>query len=437
LLRSSELELPPSHSLSLVLSTQTATMRFSSFIMITAAGLAVAAPISPYASDDMSLTVEPTEVAKRQNLQAFDTIKDTIPSLGTRGLPGLDSLLPGGSDDTEKEVEPKEPKEPKEPSSIAEGNKTEAATTADSGVTGTGILRRQLPDINALLAGASDVAPAAEDTAAADDEETVDEDDEEVDEDDEKEVDEDEDDEQDDEDEDEDDDEEKKKADKKKADKKKAEKKEAKEKKEKDEKKKKEDEEKDDEEEDEDAEDDDDDAEAEDEDVDDEDSEEKEPEPAPAKGGLMGTGILARQSSSSKTVETASDAEDAESSIPILGGLTGGLRKRQPIDVATLTGLSGDSSDAAEDTASGLAGLRKRQLNGLLGDKPATPDGDGDDSTQTLASDDGTNGENSFDAQEDAAADAAADSEAADADAEPEKDTEAEKKPGVLGGLGL
>ena len=61
------------------------------------------------------------------------------------------------------------------------------------------------------------------------------------------------------------------------------------------------------------------------------------------------------------------------------------MNKRQPIDVASLTGLSGDSSDkpAGDDTADGLTGgLRKRQLGGLLGDKPATPDADGDDSTQ-------------------------------------------------------
>jgi hypothetical protein len=177
---------------------------------------------------------------------------------------------------------------------------------------------------------------------------------------------------------------------------------------------------------------------------------------ATTKGGLMGTGILARQtSSSSKTLEGAVTNDDS-GLVGTLSGLTGGLRKRQPIDVATLTGLSGDSSDApAADTASGLAGLRKRQLldsvnlsglgaetgvdkrqlNGLLGDKPATPDNDGDDSTQTLASDDGTNGENSFDAQEDAAAE---DAEAADEeDADTEKDADAEKKPGLLGGLGL
>ena len=129
----------------------------------------------------------------------------------------------------------------------------------------------------------------------------------------------------------------------------------------------------------------------------------------------MGTGILARQSSSSTSVETSdSDAAAAKAPTSPVDGLTGGLtdilkrqseeeeeeeeeellaflaaggvlNKRQPIDVASLTGLSGDSSDkpAGDDTADGLTGgLRKRQLGGLLGDKPATPDADGDDSTQ-------------------------------------------------------
>jgi hypothetical protein len=61
-------------------------MKLSSFIMLTAAGLAVAAPISPYASDDMSLTVEPAEVVKRQdnNLGALNTVTST-----TESLPGL------------------------------------------------------------------------------------------------------------------------------------------------------------------------------------------------------------------------------------------------------------------------------------------------------------------------------------------------------------
>lgn len=165
-------------------------MRFSSFILITAAGLAIAAPITPYAAgaEDMGLTVEPTEVGKRQNLEALDTVKNTLPGgLGKRQLEGL---LPTSSSEEEKEVEPKEPKEPKEPLSIADGTEeteTEALPAAESSdLTGSGLLRRQIPDLNSLLGGdAAEETPAADDTAAADDEEV--EDDEEADEEDDEE----------------------------------------------------------------------------------------------------------------------------------------------------------------------------------------------------------------------------------------------------------
>ena len=395
-------------------------MRFSSFIAFTAAGLAVAAPISPYSLDDKALTVEPAEVARRQ-VGPLTTVTGLasggLPGVGKRQLPGLDGLLPG-SEAEEKEVEPKEPKEPKEPLSVSDGNKTDAAAaTEDSGVTGTGILRRQLPDLNSLLAPKEDTP--AEDSAAT--EEAGDEDEEEVDEEDE--------------DEDEEEDEEEKK-DEKKSDKKKSEKKE-------------EDDEKDDEKKDEKKSDKkksskDDEDESADEEDEDSDSEDKKADPkaAETKGGLMGTGILARQSSSKTVEETTSDAgaaadtADAAGITDTLGGLTGGLTRRQlggALGQTTPTEES-DETDAAtstvDNTLGGLTGgLSKRQLGGILGDQPATPDGDDDPNTQVSAADDGTNGENSFDAADETAKDTE--------EAKEEAPTEEEPAAGVLGGLGL
>ena len=159
--------------------------------MLTAAGLAVAAPISPYSADDMSLTVEPAEVVKRENnleplgalTSATKTLPvplgkrelltlnngglpkrgttDNLPVVGSllkgglpvakRQLPGLGSLLPGSDKAEGKEVEPKMPKSPKEPSSVADDTETEVADDSDV----TGLLRRQVEQVTKLLGGAT------------------------------------------------------------------------------------------------------------------------------------------------------------------------------------------------------------------------------------------------------------------------------------------
>jgi hypothetical protein len=86
-------------------------MKLSSFIMITAAGLAVAAPIHPYSADDMSLTVEPAEVVKRQdnNLEPLNTVTSAtkaLPVVGKRGrLIDMDKfglLVARGKDSSDK-----------------------------------------------------------------------------------------------------------------------------------------------------------------------------------------------------------------------------------------------------------------------------------------------------------------------------------------------
>lgn len=92
-------------------------MKFSSFLIFTAAGLAIAAPITPISPSNVEkkLTVEPDAVYKRQ-------IPDTkaVTAL-TKGLPvatpikrQLDMVtgLIAGADKGEKDVEPKEPKLP-------------------------------------------------------------------------------------------------------------------------------------------------------------------------------------------------------------------------------------------------------------------------------------------------------------------------------------
>jgi len=124
----------------------------------------------------------------------------------------------------------------------------------------------------------------------------------------------------------------------------------------------------------------------------------------------MGTGILARQTSNSKTVETSSSDGTVDAPTSSVDGLTGLFRRQTEEELEEEEEL-----ELLAFLASQAGVPAKRQLNGLLGDKPATDDGDGDDTKQTLSSDDGTNGENSFDAQEDSAA---KDAEVADADAD-------------------
>jgi hypothetical protein len=138
-------------------------MRFSSFIAITAAGLAIAAPITPVSPSnvDKQLTVEPAELYKRQVPSVPDTsaltgltkglpvgkrqvpsVPDTSAITGlTKGLPigkrqlgGLGSLVPGSDDasaEDDEPVEPKEPKEPKLPSSVSDNDEDDEDTDSD------------------------------------------------------------------------------------------------------------------------------------------------------------------------------------------------------------------------------------------------------------------------------------------------------------------
>jgi hypothetical protein len=158
-------------------------MKFSSFIILTAAGLAVAAPITPV-STDKTLTIQPAEVVKRQT--SLDPVVDaahgklpvpikratpSVSSLGAltgavpgglpvkRGAPSVSSLgaltgaVPGGlpvgkrqlgglipsgsstdddSSESAEEKEPKTPKEPKEPSTVTDGTTEIDDGTAES-----------------------------------------------------------------------------------------------------------------------------------------------------------------------------------------------------------------------------------------------------------------------------------------------------------------
>ncbi|GAB7335030.1 hypothetical protein MBLNU13_g06889t1 [Cladosporium sp. NU13] len=153
-------------------------MKFSSFLIFTAAGLAIAAPIDPI-NTEKKLTIEPVAVAKRQT--SLDPIVDAahgklpvpvkrqelplpdssgllapvdggVPNLPTKRQ--LGGLLPSGSskeDGSETAEEPKIPKEPKEPSSVTDG-KTEiddgtaesSTSSAASALGGLPIGKRQL-----------------------------------------------------------------------------------------------------------------------------------------------------------------------------------------------------------------------------------------------------------------------------------------------------
>ena len=79
-------------------------MKFASFIAITAAGLAIAAPITPIspANTDKQLTVEPAVVYKRQSTlsTALDATHGKLPASPLkRGLPLVGGLLGGAKRD--------------------------------------------------------------------------------------------------------------------------------------------------------------------------------------------------------------------------------------------------------------------------------------------------------------------------------------------------
>jgi hypothetical protein len=182
-------------------------MRFSSFIAITAAGLAIAAPITPITPSnvDKQLTVEPVELYKRGLPDASALtgvlggglpVKRGLPDASAltgvlggglpvkRGLPdasavtgvlggglpvkrqlgALGGLVPGSSDDSaddDEDVVPEAPKEPKLPSSVADDDEddTEAsdedADATDSATSkipigGLPVGKRGLPSLPAI-----------------------------------------------------------------------------------------------------------------------------------------------------------------------------------------------------------------------------------------------------------------------------------------------
>ena len=187
-------------------------MKFASFLMLTAAGLAIAAPITPVSPSkaENKLTVEPIEVVRRQlpdtngvlgpvqgglpklpvgKRQVPDTsavlspVQGGLPKLpvGKRQLGGLtDSLSGSSAADSAEDAEPKEPKEPKEPGTVTDGTTEidtgdDAASSTDSAASALGGLpvgKRQLDGITGLLdpAPADPVDPEepAEDESAAD-----------------------------------------------------------------------------------------------------------------------------------------------------------------------------------------------------------------------------------------------------------------------------
>ena len=147
-------------------------MKFSSFLIFTAAGLAIAAPITPVSPSNLEkkLTVEPVEVVKRQvpSVSSLGGLTGALPGgLPTSGLPTkrqLGGLVPSGSssddgsEDAELEEleEPKLPKEPKAPSSVTDGT-TEISNGADdstssatSALGGLPVGKRQVPSVSSL-----------------------------------------------------------------------------------------------------------------------------------------------------------------------------------------------------------------------------------------------------------------------------------------------
>lgn len=161
-------------------------MKFSSFIMLTAAGLTIAAPITPV-STDKTLTIQPAEVVKRQT--TLDPVVDaahgklpvpikratpSVSSLGalTGAVPGglpvgkrqLGGLIPSGSStddgssESAEEKEPKAPKEPKEPGTVTDGTtEIDDGTAKSSTSSATDVLgglplgKRQLEGITGML----------------------------------------------------------------------------------------------------------------------------------------------------------------------------------------------------------------------------------------------------------------------------------------------
>lgn len=184
-------------------------MKFSSFIMLAAAGLTIAAPITPV-STDKTLTIQPAEVVKRQT--TLDPVVDaahgklpvpikratpSVSSLGVltgavpgglpvkRGAPSVSSLgaltgaVPGGlpvgkrqlgglipsgsstddgSSESAEEKEPKAPKEPKEPGTVTDGTtEIDDGTAKSSTSSATDVLgglplgKRQLEGITSML----------------------------------------------------------------------------------------------------------------------------------------------------------------------------------------------------------------------------------------------------------------------------------------------
>lgn len=163
-------------------------MKFSSFLIFTAAGLALAAPIDPV-NTEKKLTIEPVAVAKRQtsldpvvdaahgklpvpikratpSVSSLDALTGAVPGGLPVGKRQLEGLLPtstskgDGSETAEEPKEPKmpkEPKEPKEPSSVEDGKteisngEEESTGSAGSSLGGLPIGKRQLDGITKML----------------------------------------------------------------------------------------------------------------------------------------------------------------------------------------------------------------------------------------------------------------------------------------------
>ncbi|KAM0711876.1 hypothetical protein Q7P35_001246 [Cladosporium inversicolor] len=192
-------------------------MKFSSFVIFTAAGLAIAAPITPVSPSNLEkkLTVEPVEVVKRQtpSVSSLGALTGAVPGglPVKRQTPSVDSLealtgaVPGGlpvkrddildrgalrrsvsggvqarqlgglipsssstddSSESAESKEPKIPKEPKEPSSVTDGTTEiddgtaeDSTSSAASALGGLPIGKRQ-----------SSTHTSTEDTASAADE---------------------------------------------------------------------------------------------------------------------------------------------------------------------------------------------------------------------------------------------------------------------------
>jgi hypothetical protein len=179
-------------------------MKFSSFLIFTAAGLALAAPIDPV-NTEKKLTIEPVAVAKRQtsldpivdaahgklpvpikratpSVSSLDALTGAVPGGLPVGKRQLEGLLPtstskgDGSETAEEPKEPKmpkEPKEPKEPSSVEDGKteisngEEESTGSAGSSLGGLPIGKRQLDGITKMLSP-KPADPAEPEAAPAD-----------------------------------------------------------------------------------------------------------------------------------------------------------------------------------------------------------------------------------------------------------------------------